>query len=158
IFTLKGHTSPVWCVSFSPDGKRLATGSNTTVKVWEMATAKEIGTFKGHRSELRFLAYSPDGTRLASGDFHKNVKIWDATALEAGRTIKAHTDIIDDIAFSPDGKRLASASGKPVWDEKQNKMVKKPGTNQVHLWDVATGQPILSLKSPSGFGGKVVFS
>ena len=159
IFTLKGHTSPVWSVSFSPDGKRLATGSkDSTVKVWDLTTGKEIGTFKGHRGDVWSVVYSPDGTRLASGSADKTVKVWDATAPEEGRTIKAHSGFIGAIAFSPDGQRLASASGDHDWDEGKNEMIIKPGADQVHLWDVATRQRILSLKSPSGFGGKVAFS
>jgi WD40 repeat protein/tRNA A-37 threonylcarbamoyl transferase component Bud32 len=160
LFTLTGHTSAVWDVSFSPDGKRLATGSkDATVKVWDLTTGKEIRTFKGHRGDVWNVAYSPDGTRIASGSADKTLKIWDATALDEGRMIKGHTGGVSGIAFSPDGKRLASASSDSVgWDQSKNEPVKKLGADQAHLWDVTTGQRIMSLDSPSGFGGNVAFS
>lgn len=56
-------------------------------------------------------------------------------------------------------KRLASASGDLVWDDGKNELIKKPDADHgVHLWDVATGQRVLSLKSLSGFGGSAAFS
>ena len=45
LITFKGHTNIVWSVAISPDGKRLATGSfDSTVKIWETATGKELMT------------------------------------------------------------------------------------------------------------------
>jgi serine/threonine-protein kinase len=51
---LKGHTSDAWDVSFSPDGRRLATagGSDQTVHVWDAATGQELLTLKGHSDDV----------------------------------------------------------------------------------------------------------
>ncbi len=47
--TLQGHSSFVWCVAFSPDGKYLASGSNdNTVKLWNVESQKEVATLQGH--------------------------------------------------------------------------------------------------------------
>src|SRR5260370_29720498 len=48
IVTLKGHKEEIYSVAFTPDGKFLATGSfDNTIKLWDVAAAKEIRTFGG---------------------------------------------------------------------------------------------------------------
>jgi len=65
---LKGHTSLVISVAFSPDGKTLASASwDETIKLWDVATGKEQATLKGHTDAVWSVAFSPDGQTLASG-------------------------------------------------------------------------------------------
>jgi WD40 repeat protein len=78
---LKGHTGTVFCLSFSPDGKRLATGGlDGTVKIWDVATGQETLTLKGI-GMVTSLAFSPDGRRVLSAHMGGTVRIWDATPL-----------------------------------------------------------------------------
>src|SRR5262245_66141005 len=63
------HNNALHPVAFSPDWKRLATGSDdcSTVKRWETATGQELLTLKGHSiNDVTSVAFSPDGQRLAS--------------------------------------------------------------------------------------------
>ena len=54
-------------VAFSPDGKTLASGNNdSTVRLWERSTGKEVRVFRGHRDAVQWVAFSPDGKLLAS--------------------------------------------------------------------------------------------
>jgi WD40 repeat protein len=84
-YTLEGHTLMVNSLCFSPDGSRLASGSNDgTIKLWDMQTGEEVLTLRGHKSGVLSLAFSPDGHRIASGSIDWTAKVWDATPLEEG--------------------------------------------------------------------------
>jgi hypothetical protein len=75
--SLEGHQSSVLSVSFSPDGQTLATGSNDkTIKVWNLATGKEIRTLQGHQSIVYSVSFSPDGQTLATGSEDYTIKLW----------------------------------------------------------------------------------
>ena len=78
VFTLRGHTSNVTAVAFSPDGRRIATSSfDRTVKLWETETGQEVFTLRGHTSGVLGVAFSPDGRRLATGSIDSTARIWD---------------------------------------------------------------------------------
>jgi WD40 repeat protein len=84
--TLRGHAGYAWKVTFSPDGRYLASGSwDSTVKIWEVESGKEVRTLRGHAGFVYGLAFSPDGRRLASASGsarYGEVRVWDATLWE----------------------------------------------------------------------------
>src|SRR5437764_264688 len=76
--TLKGHTNSVASMTYSPDGKTLASGSwDETIKLWDVQSGKERITLKGHTSFVYAVAFSPDGKTLASASTDGMVKQWD---------------------------------------------------------------------------------
>jgi WD40 repeat protein len=101
---------------FSPDGKKLAAlsweprgaGAIGLVRLWDVASAKEIAVLKGHTDGLAAAAFSPDGTRLASAGQDTTVKVWDVASGKEIATLKGHTAALGALAFSPDGQLLAS--------------------------------------------------
>ena len=66
-------------MAFSPDGHRLATGSDDgTVRLWDPATGVPLGDpLEGHKGSVSEMAFSPDGHRLASGGDDGTVRLWD---------------------------------------------------------------------------------
>src|SRR5947209_5823363 len=69
---------PVTSVAFSPDGKTLASsGADQTVRLWEVATNRELATLRGHTGQVWSVAFSPDGKTLASSSRDGAVKLWD---------------------------------------------------------------------------------
>jgi WD40 repeat protein len=84
--TLKGHADWVTSVSFSPDGKRIVSGSfDRTVKVWDAQTGEELLTLKGHSGNVRSVSFSPDGKRIVSGSSDETVKVWDISSLDTSK-------------------------------------------------------------------------
>ena len=76
--TLKGRSSgSVSSVSFSPDGKRIVSGSfDKTLKVWDAQTGQEAITLKGHSNIVWSVSFSPDGKWIVSGG-DSSVKVFD---------------------------------------------------------------------------------
>src|SRR5207302_1178412 len=90
--SLKGHTGSVFSVTFSPDGKRIVSGSaDKTLKVWDADKGTETLTLKGHTGNVNIVAFSPDGKRIVSGSADKTLKVWDADKGTETLTLKGHT-------------------------------------------------------------------
>ena len=74
---LEGHDDSVRSISFSPNGKTLASGSgDKTIKLWNLETGKEICTLKGHDKFVWSVSFSPNGKTLASGSGDNTIKLW----------------------------------------------------------------------------------
>jgi WD40 repeat protein/tRNA A-37 threonylcarbamoyl transferase component Bud32 len=137
--TLRGHSAPIHALAFSPDGKRLASGSmDATVKLWDVTAGKEMASLPGHSDIVQSVAFSADGKTLASPSSDGSVKLWTvATGQErASLPLRAWA-----VAFAPDGQTLAVA-----------------GDGGLHLCDAVTGQQGGVLPDPRWRAHALAFS
>jgi sugar lactone lactonase YvrE len=183
--TLKGHTSWVFSVAWSPDGRRLATASaDKTAKVWNAASGQELLTLKGHISWVNSVAWSPDGRRLATASGDHTVRVWDAASGQELLTLKGPTESVFSVAWSPDGRRLATAgedhtvrvwdaaSGwelltlkghtesvvSVAWSPDGRRLATASGDKTAKVWDAGSGQELLTLKGHTDHENSVVWS
>jgi WD40 repeat protein len=137
------HSTGVAALAFSPNGQLLAAGcGDSTVRVWDVATQRQVGRLLGHTQPQLTVAFSRDGRILASGSLDNTVRLWDAATLKEIANFRRHTAQIQSLSFSSDGKTLASAS--------------IDGT--VQLYDVVTTQWRTSLPGHRTPIGPVIFS
>ncbi len=142
--TLKGHKGEVWGLTFSPNGKHLASygpEKGFGVRVWDVASGKNTLTLEGHRERVLDVAFSPDGKTIASASADGTIIFWEIQTGRMAATVKEPKGkLIAKMAFSPDGKTLAFGGG----------IIEKT----LHLWDLDKGKLIATLTDIT-YGGVV---
>ena len=130
-------------LAFSPDGKRLAAGSEDyRITILDTASGKVLRSFVGHAATVVALAFSPDGKRLASASHDRSVKIWDTSSGKELLTLGVHAGPVHAVAYSPDGKSIATAINNA----------------HIRLWDATTGKALRTLESQQGEVLSLAFS
>jgi WD40 repeat protein len=165
-------------VAFSPDGKQLVTaGSSPTIRVWDVATGKEIGAGDGHTSAIFSLAFSHSGNLLASRSGDQTVRLWDVSKRSTLRTLKLAADSSSSgsgpfssfaagLRFTSDGSLLAANCmglvdidvKARVWDVGSGKEIAALGKHFRHVPNGIAFMPDGKAVITAGFGGSRLHS
>jgi WD40 repeat protein len=186
---LGGHKGPVRGLAISRDGKWLLSCSgwpkgDRTVRLWDLASGKEIRQLGPHDDQVYAVAFSPDGTLAVSGGEDHAVRLWD---ISTGKQMRSHTDSnrpIFTVSFSPDGKTFIAGGGDGKirqWSVETGKLLRtfnghsdavqsvafSPNGNQmvsggrdqtVRVWEVESGKEVQRLDVQDGWVSAVAFS
>lgn len=148
IAALEGHTSNVWSVAFSPDGKTLvSSGYDGKVIVWNVAEKKSTAILEKHKGWCRSVAFHPGGKQFATAGEDGTAVVWNLEGPKEAKELKAHEAAIYQVAFSADGNTLATASTDKtvkLWDWQSGKENAKLEGHEDAVWCVAFGGNLIA--------------
>src|SRR5262249_23633455 len=113
-------------VGFSTTGSALITSQGNTIRLWEVASGKELLPFAADQGPVKALAYLEGGKILASGSEDGTRRLWDYAEGKNDRTLKGHPQPIRIMAFCPIGNILAAASDEGM----------------IVCWELGTGKKV----------------
>jgi WD40 repeat protein/serine/threonine protein kinase len=160
--------------AFTPDGRRLLTTTGNALRLWDVATGKEIKPLTAHTGSLASVAFSPDDRSLLTASWDRTSRLWDVLSGTESEHFDLGQRTLNPVAlFNPDGETIAFATVDRVvlWDirKKQAQYSLTPGGNStldlalsadgrtiatiqgasgVQLWDIM-GQRLVHLNSPN---------
>jgi hypothetical protein len=121
--TFAGAAEATLAVAVSPDGRLVAatgggvwkdgkwtSGTDHRVRLWEIASGKELSSWEGHKDQVWGLAFSPDGKRLLSSSKDKTIRLWDVAKGKLLQVFEGHTAPSSGAYFSPDGRWAVSSA------------------------------------------------
>lgn len=134
LYTYRGLTFNIRVLAWSPNGERIAGGSDDhTAQVWDATTENNPVIYHGHSSYVEGVAWAPDSKRIASGSADATVQIWEPGTGKLIYTYHGHSLWVNRVSWSPDGKYIASGEQSGIGGH----------VVQVRVWEAATGKTIV---------------
>jgi len=135
-----GHQGCLYSVSFSPNGKYIATASDDgTARLWDLL-GNQLAELKKHQSAVYSVSFSPNGEYIATASDDGTAQLWDLSGNQIVE-FRGHQGCLYSVSFSPNGEYIATASAD--------------GT--ARLWDLL-GNQLAELKRHQGLVYCVSFS
>ncbi len=165
---LHGHKMPVNTVAFSNDGRRLVTGSEDAIRVWDTMYGRNLFTINDNLPKINCCLITYDNHKIIAGLANGNIHIYKLETGILSHQFKAHSQAISDIMISDDQSFLISASEDKnisVWDlhslkhlftltghtenisgiditSDSSKLVSSSQDGTVRLWNLSNGKNI----------------
>ncbi|MFO1008373.1 MAG: protein kinase [Planctomycetaceae bacterium] len=130
---LAGHAREAWAVEYSPDGRFLASGSDDgTMKIWEVASGRELATSLNHSQTVVQTRFSPAGTRVASLCLDGSLRVWEFDP-KTGLPSAQHREVDEhrkgrSLCWSADGRLIATGGNEGevvLWDANTLQVVRR---------------------------------
>jgi WD40 repeat protein len=180
LHTLSGPRGAITQLRFTSDGKRLAAGAGHLTQqkgeliIWDVERGQILKKIRAGRTAINGLAISADDRVIATCGADGQIYVWDSSSAEQDRTMGQPGEVYHSIAFSHDGKLLAAGGdssvaifdfdlGSIVWRKfdhsgvvkdvsfaSQNRLISCSLDGSARLWDVASGESLLTLRNFAG--------
>jgi WD40 repeat protein len=128
--------------AFSADSRLLVTSSSdSSVRVWDAASLREVARLRGHRANLTFAWFSPDGRSLLTAAEDHTARLWEVPSGKPIGILRHQAGVIR-AAVDPRGRLLVTAT-----DDRM-----------VRVWDLASGKELGMLRGHDGTLSSIAFS
>ena len=146
ILTLAGDKAAyVTSIAFSPDGKLLASGNDSSgVCLWDSFAGEQLYALKGQADQIDAVIFSADGQRVVAAGFDEAIRIWDTRTGELSRTIVSPRSVPNQL-LRGDRSNITALALNPAG------AVAAAGLNgEIKVWNLESGNVVQEFADIAG--------